>query len=208
MRKALTLLLSFLLVMSLVSCSGKSNPANKETVVNNEDITKKAQEERAAALEKKAQEGYKLFMDGKYSEAIAIENEVIDEEPTYFKPYYIKGITECYSGNYEEGSKNIDKALSLSPNDYMARFNKALSLELYNQYDQSLIWYNKALEIQKEEWSYYGIASIYGRKGDTINTVKYLKLALELNPDIKNEARNEADFNPVKNSKAFKELIN
>jgi tetratricopeptide (TPR) repeat protein len=89
----------------------------------------------------------------------------------------------------------------------MARFNKALSLELYRHYDEAIVWYNKSLEISKGEWSYYGIASIYGRKGDIENTVKYLRLAMEINPDIKNEARNEADFNPVKRSKEFKELI-
>jgi len=202
-KHILILSLCFLVLFSFTSCGGDKTKVGSE----NNNAQEQAAMEKAAELEKKAQEGYDLFFAKKYDEAIAAENSVLNVDPSFFKAYYIKGITQCYAGDYEEGSKNIDKALELSPNDYMARFNKALSLELYRHYDEAIIWYNKSLEISKGEWSYYGIASIYGRKGDIENTVKYLRLAMEINPDIKNEAGNEADFNPVKSSKEFKELI-
>ncbi|MHC1721296.1 MAG: tetratricopeptide repeat protein [Clostridiaceae bacterium] len=204
MKKHLIFLsLCFLILFSFTACSeSKPNKSSEEA-----RATEQAAQEKTAELNKKSQDGYDLFFAGKYDDAIAAENSVIKEDPLFFKAYYIKGITQCYAGNYEEGSKNIDKALELSPNDYMARFNKALSLELYRHYDEALVWYDKSLEISKGEWSYYGIASIYGRRGDTENTVKYLRLAFEINPDIKNEARNEADFNLVKHSKEFKEML-
>lgn len=209
MKKILSVILAMSLILLLVSCSGKSTVSNNTINTSNvETATKKAAEDKAAELDKRAMDGYKLFFDKKYAEAIAVENEVIKEDPTFCKAYYIKGITECYNNNYKDGSKDIDKALSLNPNDYMARFNKALSLELYAHYDEAIIWYNKALEIQKEEWSYYGIASIYGRRGDAQNAVKYLKLAIALNPDIKQDAKNEADFNPIKNNKEFTDVVN
>ncbi len=104
--------------------------------------------------------------------------------------------------------KQIDLSLKLNPNYGYARFNKALANELYHHYDEAIIWYNKALEIEKFEWSYYGIASIYGRKGDVTNTVKYLKLAIEINPGVRNTAKNEADFDNVRESPEFKKLIN
>ena len=163
--------------------------------------------EKKALLEKKAQQGYDLFFQKKYKEAIAMEDAVIKEDPSFYKAYYIKGITLCYNNNYDEGSANIDKSLTLKPDDYGARFNKALSLELYQHYSDAIVWYNKALEIEKGEWSYYGIASIYGRRGDVENTVKYLKYAIAINPNIKNEAKNEADFDPVKNSQEFKNIL-
>ncbi len=207
--------LAVLLLISLSACSKDQSTGDNKTGTTSETAAKTAEEaaaeaaarEKAAKLESKAQEGYGLFLEKKYAEAIAAENEVISEAPDFYKAYYIKGIAQCYAGNYEEGSKNLDKALELKPDDYLARFNKALSLELYKHYDEALVWYQKALEISKEDWSYYGIASIYGRKGDVSNTVKYLKLAIDINPEIKEEAKTEADFNPVKNSKEFKELI-
>lgn len=199
------LIISFclLVLFSFASCAGNKTNTSQE----NNNAAELAAREKAAKLDKKAQEGYDLFFAHKYDDAIAAEDSVIAEDPLFFKAYYIKGITQCYAGDYEKGSKNIDKALELNPDDYMARFNKALSLELYRHYNEALVWYDKSLEISKGEWSYYGIASIYGRKGDTENAVKYLRLAIEINPDIKNEARNEADFNPVKHSKEFKELV-
>ncbi|SJT83751.1 Uncharacterised protein [Clostridioides difficile] len=70
------------------------------------------------------------------------------------------------------------------------------------------MWYNKNLEIENYIWTYYGIASIYGRRGDVQNTVKYLSKAIEIDEVVKKEARDEADFNPVRDSKEFKDLIN
>ena len=218
MRKKIWLTaLSLVIMLSLAACTQNDTVSNtsadtaaktaEETAAEN--AAENAAREKTARLEMKAQEGYDLFFEKKYDEAIAAEDSVIAEDPAFFKAYYIKGITQCYAGNYEDGSKNIDKALELAPDDYMARFNKALSLELYRHYDESLLWYEKSLEVAKGqgEWSYYGIASIYGRRGDPANTVKYLRLAIEINPDIREEAKSESDFDPVRSSKEFKELI-
>ena len=154
MKKSITAILCIIIILSFTACKKQQTEVKTTTNAENEQTEiQKAAKEKAAALEQKAQDGYKLFFQKKYNEAIAMEDEVIKEDPSFFKAYYIKGITQCYGGNYAEGAVNIDKALSLNPNDYMARFNKALSLELYKHYDEALVWYNKALEIQKEEWS-------------------------------------------------------
>ncbi|HEY5575855.1 MAG TPA: tetratricopeptide repeat protein, partial [Clostridiaceae bacterium] len=170
MKKAMSIIiLSVAIMLSFTACKNNESANNTGSDAISNTAAKTAEEtaaenlakEKAAMLEAKAQEGYDLFFDKKYDSAIAAENAVIAEDPTFFKAYYIKGITQCYAGKYEEGSKNIDKALELSPDDYMARFNKALSLELYKHYDEALVWYQKALEVAKGEgeWSYYGIAS-------------------------------------------------
>ncbi len=218
MKKAISVItLSIAIMLSFTACKNNESAKNTGSGAISNTAAKTAEEtaaenaarEKKARLEARAQEGYDLFFDKKYDSAIAAENAVIAEDPTFFKAYYIKGITQCYAGEYEEGSKNIDKALELSPDDYLARFNKALSLELYKHYDEALVWYQKSLEVAKGqgEWSYYGIASIYGRRSDVADTVKYLKLAIDINPDIRNDAKTESDFNNVKNSKEFKQLI-
>jgi len=208
-KKVIAILFCFFLLISIEGCAvQKSAPVNGEQPTSKvEKNVDTAAAEKAALLEKKAQQGYDLFFQKKYKEAVAVEDEVIKEDPSFYKAYYIKGITLCYNNNFKEGSANIDKALTLKPNDYGARFNKALSLELYHHYDDAIVWYNKSLEIEKGEWSYYGIASIYGRRGDVENTVKYLEVAIAINPDIKKEASKEADFNPVKNNKKFINII-
>ncbi|MCH5138523.1 hypothetical protein JMF89_15130 [Clostridiaceae bacterium UIB06] len=184
---------------------------NSQTVIKADDQEKgkkeKLKEEQNKKLEDKYQESTKSFGDKKYQDTINIADSIINEDPNFYKAYNIKGIALCYSNNYDEGMKNIDKALELKPNFGYARFNKALAYELHGAYDQSLQWYDKALEVENYIWSYYGKASIYGRRGDVENTIKYLKTAVDMSPDIKGIAREEEDFNPVKDSKEFQDLI-
>ncbi len=165
------------------------------------------QQEHQKVLEEKYQKSYNAFFSKKYSESIKLADEVIKEDDKFYKAYNIKGIAQCYSGKYLDGMKNIDKALELKPDYGYARFNKALALELYEKLDEALVWYDKALEVENYVWSHYGKASIYGRKGDVANTVKNLKTAIEMEPGVKEEAKKEKDFDKVRNSKEFQELV-
>ena len=142
-----------------------------------------------------------------YGDTIAKADEIINEDNTFYKAYNIKGIALCYNSNYEEGMKNIDKSLQLNSDFGYARFNKALAYELYGNYEEALNWYDKALKVENYIWSYYGKASIYGRRGDVSNTVRFLKIAVDMSPDIKEIAREEEDFNPVKDSREFQDVV-
>lgn len=148
-----------------------------------------------------------FFNVGDYEKTIEKANEIITEFPSSYKAYSIRGIAKAYNGNFQEGMNDIDKALQINPNFGYARFNKALNYELYWQLDDALEWYNKSLEVEEYVWSYYGIASIYGRKGDVENTVKYLSRAIDMEEAVKEEAKNEADFDNVRQSEEFQKLI-
>lgn len=158
-------------------------------------------------LEKKWKIGYDEFFEKNYVQAIKTERLVLKEDPNFYKAYAVEGIALAYSGNFKNGIEQIDRALKLKPDYGYARFNKALANELYGYYDEAIIWYKSALEVEKFEWSYYGIASIYGRKGDIENTIKYLKLAIDINPSVKNAAKDEEDFDNVQENMEFKKLI-
>ena len=158
-------------------------------------------------LQKLWKKGYDQFFERKYKQAIETERQVIKLDPNFYKAYAVEGIALAYSGDFKKGMEQIDQALKLNPNYGYARFNKALAYELYNHYDEAIKWYKKDLEVEQFEWSYYGIASIYGRKGDVKNTVEYLKLAIDINPNVKNAAKEETDFDNVRQSMEFKELL-
>ncbi|WP_123054692.1 hypothetical protein [Clostridium sp. JN-1] len=184
--------------------------ADKKSSSNKEQISSKNSEKTSKqndVYEDKYNQSYKDFSDKNYSECIKKADEIIKDKPDFYKAYNIKGIALCYSNNYYEGMKNIDKALQIKPDFGYARFNKALAYELYAHYDDALEWYDKALQVENYVWSYYGKASIYGRRGDVQNTVKYLKIAINMSSDIKQIAAEEPDFDPVKNSKEFQDLI-
>lgn len=217
------LIIAFML--SAISCSNPSKntelkePAEK-SVTTNEDKPSKPQEN--SSKKKEATIDYKLntsleadynkalgvFFNGEYENAIKMADEIIKKDVNFYKAYNIKGIALCFYHNYDEGMKNIEKCLNINPTFGYGRFNKALAYELYGHYDEALRWYDKALEVENYVWSYYGKASIYGRRGDVENTVKYLKIAIEMDVSVKNEARNEKDFDNVRNSAEFKKLVN
>lgn len=168
----------------------------------------KALQDKQKAMNEKYNKAHEAFFNKNYDLAIKLADELIAEDTNYYMAYNIKGITQCYAKDYENGMKNIDKALEIKPDFPYGRFNKALANELYGHYDEAIAWYNKTIEVDKNDpWTYYGIASIYGRRGDVENTVKYLKQAIALDAGVKAEAAKEVDFNPVKDSAEFKDLI-
>ncbi|WP_315077889.1 TPR end-of-group domain-containing protein [uncultured Clostridium sp.] len=198
----------------------KSDFTNKGSIENaefidgdNVNLNKESKEDENNKIENEKEyklynEAYNLFFSGEYDKSIEKSNEVISEFPNSAKGYNIRGIAKSYNESFEAGMKDINKALELEPQYGYAVFNKALTYELYGKLDEALLWYNKNLEIENYIWTYYGIASVYGRRGDAENTIKYLSKAIEIDEVVKKEAQKEADFNPVRESKEFQDLIN
>ncbi|SFV03140.1 polysaccharide deacetylase family protein [Alicyclobacillus macrosporangiidus] len=157
------------------------------------------------------QQASQAFSNHRYSDTIRLENQVIADDPGYAPAYNLRGIAELYAGQIQQGQADIDHALQLDPGFGYAKFNKALGLELTGRYDEAIRAYQDALASGRGEWWIpwcdYGIASIYGRRGDVENTVRYLREAISLDPSCKTEARTEHDFDPVRASAAFQALI-
>lgn len=208
----LAVLMLMALVIGLWGCSWQTKKSagispQASTKVKNPpaDAATQARQQKLEAL---CEQGQQQFSAKQYQAAIATENQVLQDDPNFYQAYNVRGIALCYSGNFTEGMTNIDKALAINPGFSSSRFNKALAYELYGHYDTALVWYNKTLEVDKQStWSYYGMASIYGRWGNVANTVKYLQQAININPVVKSYARGEKDFNNVRNSTEFQQLI-
>lgn len=215
-----------ILVAIAMICIGKvaAENRNEKIRIEEERIEEERQEAERQRIEEEERqrkekeellynEVFEIFHDGNYLETIEKANKIISEFPDSYKLYSIRGIAKAYNGDFEDGMKDIDKALEIEPNYGYGRFNKALNYELYKKLDDAIIWYDKALEIEKYIWSYYGKASVYGRYGNVKDAVKNLKLAIDEAADeetvkrIKEEARNEADFDPISGESQFKELI-
>lgn len=153
------------------------------------------------------------FYEGNYSVTIEKANSIIAKFPDSYKAYNIRGFAKAFSVGFEEGMKDIEKALVIKPDYGYGRYTKAFNYELYDKFNEALDWYDKSLEIEDYMWTYYGKASIYGRRGDVENTVVNLKKAIEVEgakeneSGVKKEARKESDFNPVRGNAEFEALI-
>lgn len=157
------------------------------------------------------QAGAKAFSSHDYQTAIADETTAIAQDPGNYAAYTIKGIALCFAGHYNQGMSAINKALQLQPNYGYGLFNKALGLELYGHYDEAIATYQTAIPLANDQWwkawAYYGIASIYGRRGDVAHVVQYLKQAEAISQSTKIAARTEKDFDPVRSSPQFQALL-
>jgi tetratricopeptide (TPR) repeat protein len=181
---------------------------DSKTNNNDEKIKISEKEKNSSARQNELyNDAYRLFFEHKYVNAISKADMLISEFPVNAMGYNIRGIAKAYNGDYDGGMKDIDTSLSIDKNYGYARFNKALTYELYENMDEALEWYNKALEVEDYVWSYYGVASIYGRRGDVANTMTYLNKAIQIDSGVKEVAKKEHDFDPVNNSKEFQKAV-
>ena len=206
----LVVILVVLIVIVSLMENRKDEAYNSQIIQSQENNDAESNKEESSTGEEALYEEARnlFFNEHDYEKTIEKANEIIDRFPESYKAYNIRGIAKAYKGNFQDGMQDIDKALELNSNFGYARFNKALNYELYGKYDKALIWYDKALEVEDYVWSYYGKASIYGRKGDVENTIKYLKIAISIDSAVKDEAKTEEDFDNVRYSKEFQDLIN
>lgn len=223
-HKKVILLILVLISFGVLIYEFIDNKKNKDAMIDNKvkkeseylNGTSDKEEEfisknNSASISQKENDMYNLsyneFFSHNYSESISKADELIKEFPESYMGYSIRGIAKAYNGDFQGAMSDIDKSLSINPDYGYGRFNKALTYELYGQLDNALEWYNKALEVEDYVWTYYGIASIYGRRGDSESTVKYLKKAIDMDVSVKAEAETESDFDPVRNTEEFKNII-
>jgi len=186
------------------------NSIGAKDTINEENSTNKLTKEKKIYSNKENElynQAYTLFFAHDYKSSIDKANTLVNEFPNNSMGYNIRGIAKSYNGDYNGGLKDIDRSLQIDENYGYARFNKALTYELYGNMEESLKWYNKALEAEEYVWTYYGISSIYGRRGDIDNTMKYLNKAIEMDAGVKEKAKEEEDFALVKNFQDFKKAV-
>ena len=154
------------------------------------------------------EQGLKLYYQRSYPEALDRFNQALQIDALCYEALNAKGATLAFQGHHDQGLALIKQALELNPSFVYAQFNQGLALELAGRWDESIAAYQKALQLDhRDTWSYYGIASIYGRQGNVDKVLDYLKPAIELEAEVKEVARNEHDFLPVRNDPRFQELV-
>ncbi|GAB6174924.1 hypothetical protein JCM15765_44020 [Paradesulfitobacterium aromaticivorans] len=154
------------------------------------------------------EEGHNLYDQRQYAKAISKFDQALELDPACYPAMTLKGASFAFQGNYDKGLALIKQALEINPSFVYGYFNLGLANELAGRWQDSISAYTHALELdEKDTWSYYGIASIYGRQGTVEKVIEYLKPAITLNPGVKEVAREEHDFAPVKSDPRFQELV-
>ncbi|HWQ88388.1 MAG TPA: tetratricopeptide repeat protein [Desulfitobacteriaceae bacterium] len=216
----LSLTVIYLINPGIFSFSGKQKPAESlsQSEVNPsssslaESPASSPAEKLPPAANQEAlalyQQGLELYYEHKLSEALTYFNKALALDKLCYQALNAKGATYAFLGRYDEGIALINQALALNPDFVYGHFNLGLANELAGRWDPAIAAYLEAIRLDsKDVWSYYGIASIYGRAGNAVKVIEYLEQAIALDPAVKEVAREEHDFDPVRRDPGFQKLI-
>lgn len=186
-----------------VQKASQNPPVVKEHISNNP-----VSQEKIIAADKIYDQGFQIYISRNFDEAIKYFDKAIRLNPNCFKAITFKGAALCFKGNYNFGMKLIDEALLLKPDFAYCNFNKAMAFKLQMDNENALIWFDKTISFDsKNTWSYFGKSTIYAEWNDALHAVEELKKAIEIDPGVKDAARNEHDFDNVKDDPDFIKLL-
>jgi tetratricopeptide (TPR) repeat protein len=115
----------------------------------------------SVAIAQTYEEAKQLFDDGKYEEAIAHLDRIIEQEPESKNAYLLRGTSYDYIGQYESALEDYTRAIEIDPGFVAAYNNRGSVYITLEQYQEGLPDLNRALELNPENAnSYYNRAII------------------------------------------------
>jgi superkiller protein 3 len=166
--------------------------------------------------------GYSLFRLEKYKEATACYDRVLQSaaEDSYdaVLAWTNKGAALSKLGKYEEAINCYDKAIEKEMQIYysddfyshycLVWYNNGVTLTKLGKYEEALKLFDKSLEIDaKHDKSWYWRARSKIKMGNTNEGLVDLKKAIELDLQFIKLAKQEQDFEKIRNDKRFLKLV-
>ncbi len=102
----------------------------------------------------------------------------------------------------------LDKRPSFRPKTFEELLNFGVYLHNKGEFQEALKYLHQAAEIHpKNEHVLYCIAAASARGGDTAGAVKALRSAIAANPASRTQARNDSDFDPIREDDEFVAVV-
>ena len=146
--------------------SRQPNMPKKNMVVSKK--TKKYSE-----LDALVNQGFALHEQGKFNEAQAIYERVLDIEPDRFNVLQLLGALLLATKQYPQSVEVLSKALRINSNHAVCYSNRGSALAALKRSDAALADFNKAISLVPD----YAMA--YFNRGNALQTLKKLDAALE-----------------------------
>lgn len=144
-----------------------------------------------------------------YQDAIACYEQAIQAKPDYADAWNNRGVAFSKIQEYEQAVISYNQALQIK-NDYTDAWNnRGVALSKLQKYEAAIDSYDNAAKIRPDFYRiWYNKARCYALQGQTELATENLKRALNLNPNLcKQLAKNEPDFENIREYEAFKHLI-
>jgi tetratricopeptide (TPR) repeat protein len=127
--------------------------------------------------------GFSLTTLGKYQEAIACYDRVLEIDPRYALAWYNKGGALKNLGKYQEAINCYDKAIEIEPRDAGAWLNKGTVLDKFDRYREAITCYDRALEINpRYALAWHNKGGALSNLGKHQEVIACYDKAIEINP--------------------------
>lgn len=144
----------------------------------------------------------------KYNQEILDYDKALELNPKEVEVYNYRGTASAALKNYDRAILDYNKAIELNPKYVNAYFNRGLTYYSLNKNNEAILDYSKVIELYpKSVMAYYLRACSHSILGHKVNAIQDLTKAIQMNPEFRNNAKNAAAFDNVKNNPDFKKLI-
>ncbi len=133
-----------------------------------------------------------------YKEAILVYNDAMKYHPNDFDIYYNMGMVYTMLNDFKNAKECYEKAATINTLLYTADYDLALINLIYKDLDEAEKLFLKSLqEPDVEPEAYYNLSKISMLKGDNDNAIKFINVAIELDPNIYKKVEEEPIFIPI-----------
>ncbi len=162
----------------------------------------------AAELQDRVDKAYRLLGAGRFPEAAAAFQKVIELDQNNAEVWFQMGQSYFAAGRCQDGLNAHEGAIHLEPAKSPYWVGKGNCLLCLGRTDDALTAYEKALALNNtQDYAWYGAARCYALKVEKEAALKYLARAIELNAHYKNWAYRDRLFRNLSNEKEFLRLI-
>ena len=136
---------------------------------------------RASAL---VQQGLQLILQGRYEEALQVEEKALGLAPKHPDAHSYRGSALLQLGRIQEALKSYEQVVRLAPNAAVAHYNRANALQRLRRYDEALPSLKRALRLQPRYTDALSLTGIVLQAmGDTASALEHYDAALRINPN-------------------------
>lgn len=153
--------------------------------------------------------GILWFSTGQEERGLDSFQEALRLEPSWSRPHSDMAILYRHTGRMDEAIREVEAALNMEPLDPFNHYNYGVILDELSRHAEARAKYEKTLELSPGlPQAMYNLACGYAREADLETALPYLIESIRIDDAFREEARNDPDFDRVRDRPAFISVMN
>ena len=132
----------------------------------------------------------------------------MDLDREWSRPYSDLAIQYRMDEQWDVALQYAQRAIQLEPDNPIPYYNYGVILDYQGFHEKARTYYRRVLEMNAElPAPYYNIACGFARTGDVEESIKYLTIAIELDPAFHDEVFGDPDFDSIRKTAHFEDFM-